>query len=125
MSIHVAVGLVPAIRFDQFCFGLYQLQNCVFIYSRLHLLCVCHTNVCIDVIEDALSNVVLCMLSMAVPSSLTGCDCCILCRGKVKRAVGQFTPYYWTSFQWGYTQSFTRFIFVFVLAIIVSLPIGE
>ena len=39
----------------------------------------------------------------------------------MKRAVGQFTPYYWTNFQWGYTQSFTRFLFVFILAIIVSL----
>ena len=44
----------------------------------------------------------------------------------MKRAVGQFTPYYWTSFQWGYTQSFKRFTFVFVLAVIVSLEeVGE
>jgi phosphatidylserine synthase 2 len=33
-------------------------------------------------------------------------------KGKIKRAVGQFTPYYWTRYQWGYSESFTSFLFV-------------
>jgi phosphatidylserine synthase 2 len=33
-------------------------------------------------------------------------------RGKLRRAVTQFTPYSWTSYRWGYTESFTRFCFV-------------
>ena len=32
----------------------------------------------------------------------------------------QFTPYSWTSYRWGYTQSLSRFIFVFAIVISVS-----
>ncbi|XP_003385624.1 PREDICTED: phosphatidylserine synthase 2-like [Amphimedon queenslandica] len=38
-------------------------------------------------------------------------------KGKIKRAVGQFTPYNWEQFSWGYTTSFTRFVFVVILTI--------
>lgn len=42
-------------------------------------------------------------------------------KGKLKRAVGQFTPYSWTSYQWGYTDSFKRFVFVCGLIVLVSM----
>ena len=42
-------------------------------------------------------------------------------KGKLKRAVGQFTPYSWTTYQWGYTDSFKRFVFVCVLIVLVSI----
>ncbi len=54
---------------------------------------------------------------------------CIICkyflnvsdfRGKLKRAVGQFTPHSWDDFQWGYTDSFRNFFFVAGLTVFVS-----
>ena len=33
-------------------------------------------------------------------------------KGKIKRVVSQFTPYSWTSYQWGYTESFKKFLFM-------------
>lgn len=38
-------------------------------------------------------------------------------RGKIRRAVTQFTPYSWTPYRWGYTESFSRFCFVVVIVI--------
>ncbi len=64
---------------------------------------------------------IFCNLRVWIGELLHASPCLLAHRGKMKRAVGQFTPYYWTNFQWGYTQSFTRFLFVFILAIIVSL----
>ena len=40
-------------------------------------------------------------------------------RGKVKRVVGQFTPYSWTHYRWGYFGSFKRFSFVCLIVIFV------
>ena len=42
-------------------------------------------------------------------------------KGKLKRAVGQFTPYSWTSYQWGYSDSFKRFVFVCGLVVLVRM----
>jgi phosphatidylserine synthase 2 len=44
-------------------------------------------------------------------------------KGKLRRAVTQFTPYSWTSYRWGYTQSLSRFIFIF--AIVISWLVQE
>ena len=44
----------------------------------------------------------------------------LMSRGKLKRAVGQFTPYSWTSYQWGYSESLKRFSFVCIIVFIVS-----
>ena len=41
-------------------------------------------------------------------------------RGKLKRAVGQFTPHSWENFQWGYTESLKRFLFVTAIIFFVS-----
>lgn len=41
--------------------------------------------------------------------------------GKMRRVVGQFTPYNWTSFEWGYTKSFTNFVLVCFLIFLVSI----
>lgn len=54
-----------------------------------------------------------------------GCVCVHVCRGKLKRAVGQFTPYSWTVYQWGYTESFKRFSFVCVVIVIVSVLLSS
>lgn len=40
--------------------------------------------------------------------------------GKMRRVVGQFTPYNWTSFEWGYTKSFTNFVLVCFIICLVS-----
>lgn len=37
-------------------------------------------------------------------------------KGKLKRAVSQFTPHSWTHYRWGYTESFKRFCFVCIIA---------
>ena len=42
-------------------------------------------------------------------------------RGKLKRAVGQFTPHSWTQFKWGYMESFQQFFYVVLMSIFVSL----
>ncbi|XP_065911554.1 phosphatidylserine synthase 2-like isoform X2 [Dysidea avara] len=42
-------------------------------------------------------------------------------RGKMKRLVGQFTPYKWTSFEWGYTTSFQNFLLVCFLVFLWTL----
>jgi len=47
-------------------------------------------------------------------------QCCITFSGKVKRFVGQFTPYNWTSFEWGYTTSFQNFLLICFLVFLVS-----
>lgn len=39
--------------------------------------------------------------------------------GKLKRTVAQFTPHSWTSFQWGSTKNFTRFLSVIGLLYMV------
>ena len=41
-------------------------------------------------------------------------------KGKLKRAVGQFTPYSWTRYQWGYSDSLKRFVFVCGLIVMVG-----
>lgn len=45
--------------------------------------------------------------------------------GKMRRVVGQFTPYSWTSFEWGYTKSFTNFVLVCFIIFLVSTGIYE
>lgn len=38
--------------------------------------------------------------------------------GKVKRALGQFTPYSWTQFNWEYTRDFSHFLMVTTIIIV-------
>lgn len=42
-------------------------------------------------------------------------------KGKLKRSVQQFTPHSWTSFQWGETKSFARFLAIIAIITLETL----